>query len=687
MKPFRFWVQTALPLVYDDSLSYYELLCKVINYINNFMKDMTTFEGEISEYSAKVEEIEAYVNGYFSSTDFQQLVDAELDKMAEDGKFDEIIQPILEGMAEDVNAALEEVERITDGFEGRIEQLESDSGTMSDDIDTLDGRIDDVDDRIDDIEENIATAEEEWGLVFVGGISEGDCFYLFREYDKTNHKCEAILFDAGDQPTATNLLSSLALHNVDKMLAIVISHWHYDHIIGLGPLLASASISFEDCVMYKPHYNLNYSRMTAGTTLPSGWLDAIQGYDSTYTGSIIAVGGSAVYAEEGQEVSFGDLKLVFSNLSASKFDYYYNVMVDQNLYPTDHTDYNNFSMATSVYYGGVKLAFAADFMPAAEAQNRELPSGADLYKVEHHGLNVKTDNKFANAICAKCSVVSDYGESHARAIELKFPTISRCIGVGALYDAGDGEVEFVVNKGGVYCKDDSKAINSDMYHGHLASGLTLYDGVDFDDLLTPGVYTIYNGSRLAQMQHAPDAESGGKLIVDAVTSSGYVNQYFIRSNSQVPRVYLRCRRWISAHDDVPAHYEWGNWRTLVSSFFKVMDITANHTRNLTLRAQSSYYENRVIIQNGVMTISMAGTTTTDLTSGSQIAVFPELAGIEPGFFTNFVGYDETADKAIPIYINGDTTENYLEVQVGEAIANDHTINMCLTLCIHTDYPL
>ena len=33
MKPFRFWVQTALPLVYDDSLSYYELLCKVIDYI------------------------------------------------------------------------------------------------------------------------------------------------------------------------------------------------------------------------------------------------------------------------------------------------------------------------------------------------------------------------------------------------------------------------------------------------------------------------------------------------------------------------------------------------------------------------------------------------------------------------------------------------------------------------------
>ena len=28
---FRFWCQTVLPLVYDDSLSYYELLNKVVN--------------------------------------------------------------------------------------------------------------------------------------------------------------------------------------------------------------------------------------------------------------------------------------------------------------------------------------------------------------------------------------------------------------------------------------------------------------------------------------------------------------------------------------------------------------------------------------------------------------------------------------------------------------------------------
>ena len=34
ISPFKFWCQKVLPLVYDDSLSYYELLCKVVNFFN-----------------------------------------------------------------------------------------------------------------------------------------------------------------------------------------------------------------------------------------------------------------------------------------------------------------------------------------------------------------------------------------------------------------------------------------------------------------------------------------------------------------------------------------------------------------------------------------------------------------------------------------------------------------------------
>lgn len=39
LSEFKFWCQKVLPLVYDDSLSYYEVLCKVVDYINKMLEN------------------------------------------------------------------------------------------------------------------------------------------------------------------------------------------------------------------------------------------------------------------------------------------------------------------------------------------------------------------------------------------------------------------------------------------------------------------------------------------------------------------------------------------------------------------------------------------------------------------------------------------------------------------------
>lgn len=46
LTPFRFWCQKVLPLVYDESLSYEELLCKVVAYLNGVIEDVN----QIPEY-------------------------------------------------------------------------------------------------------------------------------------------------------------------------------------------------------------------------------------------------------------------------------------------------------------------------------------------------------------------------------------------------------------------------------------------------------------------------------------------------------------------------------------------------------------------------------------------------------------------------------------------------------------
>lgn len=38
IEPFKFWTHKVLPLVYDDSLSYYEFLCKVVAKLNEVIE-------------------------------------------------------------------------------------------------------------------------------------------------------------------------------------------------------------------------------------------------------------------------------------------------------------------------------------------------------------------------------------------------------------------------------------------------------------------------------------------------------------------------------------------------------------------------------------------------------------------------------------------------------------------------
>lgn len=78
LRPFRFWCQKVLPLVYDDSLSYYELLCKVVDYLNNTIDD-------VNKLSEEFQTLYNYVHDYFKNLDVQEEINNKLDEMTENG--------------------------------------------------------------------------------------------------------------------------------------------------------------------------------------------------------------------------------------------------------------------------------------------------------------------------------------------------------------------------------------------------------------------------------------------------------------------------------------------------------------------------------------------------------------------------------------------------------------------------
>lgn len=88
---FRFWCQHVLPLVYDDSLSYYELLCKVVNYLNDVINNVDAIHDEMTDIINAFNELKAYVDDYFENLDVQEEINNKLDEMAQDGTLSDII--------------------------------------------------------------------------------------------------------------------------------------------------------------------------------------------------------------------------------------------------------------------------------------------------------------------------------------------------------------------------------------------------------------------------------------------------------------------------------------------------------------------------------------------------------------------------------------------------------------------
>lgn len=67
LKHFKFWCQKILPLVYDDSLSYYEVLCKVVDYINKLIDDENSIIAQIEELKKELEIVQKWIADYDTS--------------------------------------------------------------------------------------------------------------------------------------------------------------------------------------------------------------------------------------------------------------------------------------------------------------------------------------------------------------------------------------------------------------------------------------------------------------------------------------------------------------------------------------------------------------------------------------------------------------------------------------------
>lgn len=67
MRYFHYWCYKVLPLVYDNSLSYYEVLCKVVDYINQLIDQDKIFGEDIKNLEQELAQVQKWIDDFDTS--------------------------------------------------------------------------------------------------------------------------------------------------------------------------------------------------------------------------------------------------------------------------------------------------------------------------------------------------------------------------------------------------------------------------------------------------------------------------------------------------------------------------------------------------------------------------------------------------------------------------------------------
>lgn len=294
----------------------------------------------------------------------------------------------------------------------------------------------------------------------------------------TENTCIVNDFGANSTP-ASALLSFLSSKNITKIDAVIVSHYHGDHVTPTAVSnLVNSGIDLSDCTFYLPHKNIDWSQ----------YIGTYSTY-VTYRTDIITIleGAGIPYVEpyvEGTSVDIGDFNVKFYNVDADLYSTYYPYKYySQGSYQTDSTRYNSFSMCAMVSYYGKKVFLTGDIEYPAEENMASIAAQADVYLVSHHGRNLHESQHLCNMLACRIGVIPQYCDIDGMSTEgMLAPTSGRCRELGTLLSTLNKNVKIDINRYGVYSHPDN-----DIQLG-ICKGQILLEGQALNDIVTNGKY-------------------------------------------------------------------------------------------------------------------------------------------------------------------------------------------------------
>lgn len=493
-------------------------------------------------------------------------------------------------------------------FNERISALEDVVPVLESDVEDLKVKTDVLESKVNDKIEYIFPCGT------LGAGSTGTCLVV-------NTLAGGIIIDFGAQTTASTLINCLKSHNISKIVGIIISHYHDDHIggangAGITSLLSDDFFNFSECTAYLPHNNMNWSSFIDPQDVEKSTLI---GYETTVKSVLGSAGISIVYPDENEEITIGNANITFNNLAISKFNNYYSYTLNGSEGDTGFTTYNNFSMITSINHLGHKFVYTADVHSPAEEANADITRGCDIYTAPHHGGNYAHNDSWIDNLNPEVVVIPAYTTVYNDSTFLK-PDVVKALTMRATafytYSAQETVVTDDIVGISATCTGTQYTytrLSQEMSFGELIQG------VDLDTFSELGVYVAQDSAAAASCTNAPWTSAGFKLIVTQTTPARQLIQIAMRVGSDCVDIATRRRSYGDSG-------VWGPWTMLSPSIQVINNLITADDFDVNVTVTSTNNRTFYSIVNGILQISLQFKANEQISSGTN-------------FFKKLIEYD------------------------------------------------
>ena len=178
--PNHIYVPKIVPLVYDDTLSYYEFLCKVLNKMNEAIESLNALGVRVDDLEAAVEQLQTIIDGLDG-----RLTTVERDLSTAQGDIRD-----LQTAVGNINTAIETINTTIVNIQGQVTDnttnISAIQGSISDILDTItelegmSGDIDDLEQAVGGLDTRITTLESAaFGDITMSPVPKNFCCNMY----------------------------------------------------------------------------------------------------------------------------------------------------------------------------------------------------------------------------------------------------------------------------------------------------------------------------------------------------------------------------------------------------------------------------------------------------------------------------------------------------------------------------